>query len=211
MNMEDTVIVVRFGDESRAYQALSRLKDLAEAGDATVTSAVLVERASDGSYRIPEGADRAAGFGVAAGSLTGMLVGVLADPVGVLLGGSLGALVGSTADLARAADEDVAISGIAQAIEPGNTALVALVEEHEPQQIDETMESLGGIVTRHAAAAVYGEVVLAEEAAVDEGIEGFRARVKAEHVEHAAKWESFKSRLRDEDVSTSGVDVRSAP
>jgi uncharacterized membrane protein len=79
--MDDNVIVVQFDEPSKAYQALSELNHLGEEGKVDVRSAVILERNQDGSVRVPEGADNAAGLYVLSGGLIGMLVGALAGPV----------------------------------------------------------------------------------------------------------------------------------
>jgi uncharacterized membrane protein len=80
------VIVVRFADPSKAYQALSVLKEADAEGRIGLESAAVVERTASGELRTPESADNAEFVGTASGSLIGMLIGVLGGPVGVLLG-----------------------------------------------------------------------------------------------------------------------------
>jgi uncharacterized membrane protein len=87
---EENVVVVKFTEASKAYQALSVLKECADAGRIGLESAAVVERTAAGELRIPESADNV-GLGTASGSLIGMLVGVLGGPVGLLLGWGTGA------------------------------------------------------------------------------------------------------------------------
>jgi len=75
--MDDNVVVVRFVEWSKAYEALSVLERLGDAGDLDVRSAVLLERSAEGGYTIPEGADSTRGFFMASGGLIGMLVGAV--------------------------------------------------------------------------------------------------------------------------------------
>ena len=191
--MDDNVVIVKFAEESKAYQALSDLNRLGEEGKVDVRSAILLERTDDG-FSIPEGADTAEGFDMVAGGLIGMLVGVLAGPVGVLLGGSMGALAGGTADLARLADEDLALDGISKDIEPGRTALVAEVGEYAVEVIDNAMGALGGTVTRRAASDVYAEIVAAEDAENDADWAAFIAKLDKDRAERKARWETFKEK-----------------
>lgn len=72
--------VVQFPDASKAYQALSVLKECDAEGRIGVKSAAIVERTPDGELRIPEGADNIALVGTVSGSLIGMLIGVLGGP-----------------------------------------------------------------------------------------------------------------------------------
>jgi uncharacterized membrane protein len=194
--MDDNVVVVQFDESSKAYQALSELNRLGREGRFKVNSAVLLERGEDGGVRVPEGADNAAGDYVATGGLVGLLVGALGGPIGMLLGGSLGALSGSTAELVRASDQDVALQVIGQRLKSGSPALVAEVEEPAEEVIDGAMSALGGKVTRLAASDVYAEVVAAEDAAVDEDVDAFKARIGKHRADRKAKWEAFKAEVR---------------
>jgi uncharacterized membrane protein len=190
--MVDNVVLVRFAERSKAYEALSVLKRLGDAGDLDVRSAVLLERSADGHYSIPEGADNAAGFFMASGGLIGMLVGVLGGPLGVLLGGSLGALTGGSVEIGRAGDQDVALEGISKQIEPGSTALVAEVTEYTPSLLDTAMDGVGGTVSRRQASDVYAEVEAAEHAEVKGDLDAFKAKIDQDRADRKAKWNVFK-------------------
>jgi uncharacterized membrane protein len=194
--MDDNVIVVQFDEPSKAYQALSELKHLGDEGRVEVQSAVLLERNVDGSVRVPEGADNAAGMYVLGGSLIGMIVGALAGPVGLLLGASFGALGGSAGEFVRAGDDDVALEGIGARIVPGSPALVAEVSEAAVEVVDNAMAALGGTVTRRAASDVYAEVVAAEDAQDHEDVEAVKARAREHRADRKAKWESFKQNVK---------------
>ena len=194
--MDDNVIVVQFDEPSKAYQALSELNHLGDEGRIDVRSAVLLERSPDGTVRIPEGADNAAGFYLLSGGLLGMLVGALAGPVGLLLGASFGALGGSAGEVARSADQDVALEAIGARIAPGSPALVAEVTEPAEEVLDKSMAALGGTVTRRSASDVYAEVVAAEKAEAHEDVDAVKARVHEHRADGKAKWETFKESLK---------------
>ena len=91
---QENVVVVRFTEPSKAYQALSVLKECDAQGRIGLESAAVVERTPQGELRIPESADNVGLVGTASGSLIGMLVGVLGGPLGVLLGWGAGAMMG---------------------------------------------------------------------------------------------------------------------
>jgi uncharacterized membrane protein len=194
--MDDNVIVVQFDEPSKAYQALSELNHLGDEGRVDVRSAVVLERNQDGSVRVPEGADNAAGVYVLSGGLIGMLVGALGGPVGMLLGASFGALGGSAGELARATDDDLALQQIGARIVPGRPALVAEVTEPAEEVVDKAMSALGGTVTRRAASDVYGEVVAAENASDLADVEAVKTRVRKHRAEHKANWERFKENVK---------------
>jgi uncharacterized membrane protein len=161
----ENVVVVRFAEASKAYQALSVLKESDAAGRIGLESAAAVERTVQGEIRIPESADNVGLVGTASGSLIGMLLGVLGGPVGLLLGWGAGALMGGAFDIDRAETSDEALSVLGRAIEPESTAVIAQVEESAVEVIDREMTKLGGEVTRRPVAEVMDELEAAREAA----------------------------------------------
>jgi uncharacterized membrane protein len=162
---QENVVVVRFAEPSKAYQALSVLKECSADGRIGLESAAVVKRTASGELLIPESADNVGLVGTASGSLIGMLVGVLGGPVGVLLGWGAGAMMGGAFDIDRAVTSDEALTVLGRAIPPESTAVIASVEEPGVEVIDGEMTKLGGEVTRRSVAEVMGELEVAEEAA----------------------------------------------
>jgi uncharacterized membrane protein len=162
---QENVVVVRFTEPSKAYQALSVLKELDGSGRIGLESAAVVERTAAGELRTPESADNVGPVGTASGSLIGMLIGVLGGPVGVLLGWGSGALVGGAFDADRAVTSDEALTVLGEAIPTGSTAVIASVEEPAVEVIDAEMYTLGGEVTRRPVGEVMSELEAAEDAA----------------------------------------------
>jgi uncharacterized membrane protein len=162
---QENVVVVRFTEPSKAYQALSVLKECDAEERIGLQSAALVERTAQGELRIPESADNIGPIGTASGSLIGMLVGVLGGPVGALVGWGAGAMMGGAFDVDRAVTSDEALTVLGQAIPPESTAVIAQVVEPAGEVIDAEMSKLGGEVTRRSAAEVMDELEAAEEAA----------------------------------------------
>ena len=161
----ENVVVVRFAEPSKAYQALSVLKESDAAGRIGLESAAVVERTAQGELRVPESADNVGLVGTASGSLIGMLVGVLGGPVGLLLGWGAGALMGGAFDLDRAETSDEALTVLGRAIPPDSTAVIAQVEEPAVAVIDGEMTKIGGEVTRCPVVEVMDELEAAQEAA----------------------------------------------
>jgi uncharacterized membrane protein len=162
---QENVVVVRFTEPSKAYQALSELKQSDADGRIELKSAAVVERTTQGELKIADSADNVGLVGTASGSLIGLLVGVLGGPVGLLLGFGAGALVGGSFDLDRADESDEALSVLGRAISPGSTALIADVTETEVELIDAKMDLLDGEVTRRSVVDVVAELGTAHEAA----------------------------------------------
>jgi uncharacterized membrane protein len=179
----ENVVVVRFEDQSKAYQALSVLKDCDADGRISLESAAVVERTPDGRLRTPEGTDKMQFVGMASGSLIGMLIGILGGPVGVLLGWGAGGLTGAIFDVARADTSDEALTALGRSIPPGATAVIASVKEPAVEVIDGEMAKLGGDVTRRPATDVLAELEASEdaaEAAAHEARKALREKRKAD-------------------------------
>jgi uncharacterized membrane protein len=162
---QENVVVVRFTEPSKAYQALSVLKECDADGRIGLESAAVVQRTAAGELQIPESADNVGLFGTASGSLIGMLIGVLGGPVGALLGWGAGAMMGGAFDVDRAVTSDEALTVLGQAIPTGSTAVIASVEESAVEVIDGAMKKLDGEVTRRSVNDVMGELEAAEDAA----------------------------------------------
>ena len=159
------VVVVRFAEPSKAYQALSVLKQCDAEGRIDLEGAAVVERTAAGGLVVSEKDDDVDYAGTVGGSVIGMLVGVLGGPVGILLGLGTGALVGSAVDIDRAETSDEALTVLGRSMPPGSTALMASVEEPATEVIDAEMYGLGGEVTRRPVDEVMIELAAAEEAA----------------------------------------------
>jgi len=180
---QENVVVVRFTEPSKAYQALSALKECDAEGRIGLESAAVVERTATGELRIAEGADNVALVGTVSGSLIGMLIGVLGGPVGVLLGWGAGAMMGSAFDIDHAVTSDEALTVLGRAMPTGSTAVIANVDEPAVEVIDGEMKKLDGEVTRRSVAEVMAELEAAEdaaEAAASEARRAVREKRKAE-------------------------------
>jgi uncharacterized membrane protein len=76
------------------------------------------------------------------GGLIGLTLGVLGAPLGLLLGGVWGALLGSLIDLDALAEEESVLATMARALQPGTTAVIAQVTEPTTDIVDTEMERL---------------------------------------------------------------------
>jgi uncharacterized membrane protein len=193
----ENVVVVRFTQPSKAYQALSVLKQCDAEGRITLRSAAVVERTAAGALRTPEGADNVGLVGTASGSVIGMLIGVLGGPVGVLVGWGAGALMGGAFDIARVETSDEALSVLGRAIPPESTAVIAGVEEPAVEVIDGEMAKLGGEVTRRPLDEVMYELEASEMAAEAAAHEARRALHKERKAEVTADFEERVGKMKE--------------
>ena len=195
--MTVNVIAVTFDERSKAYQALSTLKGLDREGRIELKSAAVVERDATGRLQIPEGTDNASGEGFAAGGLIGMLVGILGGPVGMLLGLGTGGLIGGLSDVDQADIQDQTLAQVGRHVPPGSNALLAEVDEHADDVVDDAMTAQGGAVLRRSADDVLAEIEAAEEAAEEAQRQARKKARERKKTEMHEKYEDRKTHLRE--------------
>ena len=160
----DNVLAVNFSEESKAYEALSLLKDLDGQDQVALAGAAVVVRGEDGRVDIKDEAGDTGYSGTATGGVIGLIVGILGGPFGVLIGGATGLLIGSLFDLDDVEETESALSEISRAVRPDHAALLAQVSEESPDAVDAAMKGLGGTVLRRSLDDVSAEIAAAEDA-----------------------------------------------
>src|SRR3954447_25149241 len=83
--MNENVVVTTFSENSRAYEALARLKNLSAEDQIDLHDSAVVERAHDGTLHLrDEARNEDDGLATLTGGTIGLLIGILAGPLGVL-------------------------------------------------------------------------------------------------------------------------------
>ena len=157
--MEKNIIVTVFKVESEGFQALTELKQSAAAEDHFVTAAALVKKENNVTT-VLDGFDTGANTlnDTAIGGTIGMLIGVLGGPIGMLLGAGYGALVGMNVDAADSLYGASMLEQIADKLDDGMVAVVALAAEEKNDAVDELMSKFDTVIARFDADAVAAEV-----------------------------------------------------
>jgi uncharacterized membrane protein len=193
--MDENVIVTTFSEDSRAYEALARLKELAAEGQVDLRDGGVVQRARDGTLHLrDESGNEDAGLATLTGGTIGLLVGVLAGPLGVLLGGAMGLLAGAIVDAEDDDETDSVLEHISRSIGNGETAVLADLGESSPAPVDGAMSELDGRVARYARKDVEAEIAGAEEAAHKARL---KARKQLHHQRREATVEKVQAKLRE--------------
>ena len=204
MSKAHNVIAVTFAEESKAYEALSKLQQAGTDDLVRVRGAAIVDRQPDGTIRVEGGDEDDIGVATASGSLIGVLIGVLGGPVGMLIGLSAGMAVGAAVDLDHADEAEGLLDQMSKALPVGTTAIVAEVDESSVDVIDDEMSRLGGTIIRRPADEVLDELEAAEKAAKASQKEArrvMRQERKAErtrkHEQSREHWDERVSALKD--------------
>lgn len=162
---ENDVIAVSFEEDDSAYAALARIKQLDSEGRIELRAAAVITRDAEGRVVTKDTAGNEPMEGTAAGGLIGLLVGILGGPLGVLIGGSTGVVVGSLFDLDETENTDSVLAALSQEVRPSHNTLIAeLREPSDHQLVDAVIESHSGNVLRRRAGDVEAEIAAAEKA-----------------------------------------------
>ena len=160
----ENVIVVSFAEDSSAYEAFTNVKELGEQRQVSIKGAAIVQRGEDGRIVAKDSVGSEQLAGTATGGLIGLLVGILGGPFGVLIGGATGLLIGSLYDMDDADETQSVLAEISSAIRPGQTVVLAEVDEQSDELVDQAMAPLGGTVLRRSVDDVEAEIAAAEHA-----------------------------------------------
>jgi uncharacterized membrane protein len=174
---------------------MARLKELAAENQIDLHDGAVVERAHDGTLHLRDDAgNEDDGLATLTGGTIGLLIGILAGPLGILLGGAMGLLAGAIVDVDDDDETDSVLEHISRSIGNGETAVLADLDESGPATVDGAMAALDGRVTRYLRKNVEAEIAGAQEAA-------YKARVKARkelrHQRREATVEKVQAKLQE--------------
>ena len=162
--MNQNLVVGIFEVESEAYQAITELKQVPGSEQSLVVQAVLV-RQEDGKQVLLDSFDTGITTrdDTARGGMIGALIGILGGPIGVLFGASYGALIGAAFDAGDAVGSASMIEQIADKLDDGDLALIALAGEENEAVLDNKLGKFKVEISRFDAAVVAAEVEEAEK------------------------------------------------
>src|ERR1700738_4331292 len=141
-------IGVIFSDEAKADEGSRVLKDLHVEGNIVLSGMAVVVKDAAGTLLVKKSVDEEP-LGMAARALIGGWAGLPGAPIGVAIGATGGALVGSAADLINLEDLTKFFDRVSRELPPGNTAVVAEVTERSGTSLYDTrMQAIGGTIVR---------------------------------------------------------------
>ena len=152
------IIVAAFQEEDAADGALRALKEAKKEKLISIDNAAVIRKDEDGKLHIKETADMGGGKGAGVGVLVGGAIGLLAGPLGVVAGSALGAAVGGiTAKLYDGGFKDERLEQIGASLQPGTSAIVAVIEHRWVKDLERELAEEGADVTTVALAADIAE------------------------------------------------------
>jgi len=202
------IIAAIFDVESEGYQAMTQLSRTPIIEETSILQMVLVKR-ENGTLKVCDSYDSGAHTtdDTLLGGLLGGLVGVLGGPVGMLLMGSYGALVGSLVDTGDALDTQTLMERVADKLQDGDVALIMLAEEINEEEVDNALKGFKVTIARFDAAAIANEVEMIEDSQKEKERldrkelreakkEERKDKLEAKKAEIGADFAAFKSRFK---------------
>lgn len=185
------LIVAAYNDEKAADEAWKMLKSAKWSGIIGVDNMAKIRRDEKNKLHIKEQGDPGGGKGAAIGTILGGVLGAIAGPLGaVVVGGATGAVVGGlTAKYFDSGIRDGRLEEIGEALQPGTSAIVALIEhkwvaelqrELEEEAKDVMVQALSADIAEQLAA---GKDVAITAVASGEGMAVSRVAGNEEEVE----------------------------
>ena len=201
------ILAAVFEIESEGYQALTTLSKSPVTDKATILQMALVKREAQ-TITVCDSFNSGirTNDDTLLGGVLGGLLGVLGGPIGVLLMGSYGALVGSVVDAGDALEDTSLMEAVAAKLREGTVALIALVDEEDESVLDDKLSSFKAEILRFDAAAIAEQVEEAQQmqremarqarmqlresrkADIQKKVEEKRAKLSADFAESKAKF-----------------------
>lgn len=159
----ENIIIIRFEVESEAYQALLELKQNTVC-DSYVVSQAMLAKNKDGKLDSIDGFDTGAETmdDTRLGGLIGALMGIAGGPLGMVLMGGYGALVGSAIDWSDAVTNASLIEHVLGCVGEDEPVLIAVIQEKDEANFDKNFEKFDADIARFDAAEVAEEVAEAQ-------------------------------------------------
>ena len=187
------VIVAAFQTEDGAKQALKELKDAKHQGLIKIDDAAVISKDAKGKLHIKETADMSTGKGAGIGAVIGGVVGLIAGPVGVGLGAAAGAAIGGIAAHGDAGFKDERLETIGAGLEPGTSAIVAVVEHEWVAAVQAQLEEdASDVMAQQLSADIHEQLSTGKEVAYSAiAAEGAASVTRTAGDEHEVEQESM--------------------
>lgn len=140
------VLVAVFDSEVKARAALAALEALSDADTIRLNASAVVSKSPAGAITVSR-ADEPMPESTFGATAVGVLIGMLAGGVGLVVGATTGLIVGSVADMFYLDVGRGFLADVERTLEPGKTAVVVQIYEENTAPVDERIAEIGGGVT----------------------------------------------------------------
>ena len=198
-NVKENIIAELFKRESEGFQAITELRQSPATDNNIVLQAVLVKRDEKGITVLDRyDSSLITSSNTAIGGLIGAFLGILGGPIGVLLMGSCGILIGSAADTGNMVGGEAMIETVAAKLMDGEAALIILAAEEDEAVLNTALGKFDGEIVRFDAASVAEEVEEAVRLQDEMARQAVNELRNTRHEDHAKAIEDKRSKFADE-------------
>lgn len=193
----ENIIIVNFDIESEAYQALSELKNNAVCEGYVISQAVLTKN-NDGKLSSIDGFDTGAEThnDTRMGGMIGALLGIAGGPLGMVIMGGYGALVGSVVDWGDAVNNASLMEHVLDCVTEDKTVMIAVVQENDETAFNKNFDKFKAEITRFDAGEVAAEIAEAERIQEEMAKEAKKQLREAKKQDRKKEIEERKEKIR---------------
>lgn len=166
------IVVAAFNDENTADQAMESLKAAAKEQDFQIQDVAVVRRDENNKVHIKESGDMGGGKGAVIGGIIGGVVGLIAGPLAIATSALGGALVGGlAAKLHDSGIKNETLQSLGNALQPGTSAVVAVLGNQKVSQLRAMMEQAGAhVMVANMTADIANAVASGQDVAMSVGV-----------------------------------------
>jgi uncharacterized membrane protein len=190
----ERMLVALFNDEAKAREGSQALQVMGDDGVVAVHTVRIFTRDQDGIVASDDIYD-ALPEGTMGGTAVGSLLGLLGGPVGLAIGAVGGLLVGATADYAKSRVTTDFAQQVADELTPGKAAIVAEVDEEEPEAVNDRLQALGARLLRRDLSDVADREYEHEMAGIKSDLARVKAKLSARTARLHAKTDSVVQKI----------------
>jgi uncharacterized membrane protein len=151
----ENLLIITFGNRSKATEGLNSLMDLDQLGDITIYNSALVQKTGPNQFEIIEHEGPDTEVLPAAGLIGGAVIGAIGGPIGMAMGMLTGATLGLADEANRLDFSSDVLDQVTKNLGIGRFAIVLDVEEDTESIVDSYMKSSEGYVLRTDIADQY--------------------------------------------------------
>lgn len=189
-----TIIVIPFKEETKAIEALHKIKELDSYGDITLYEHIMIRKKDNNQYEVLNNQTDAEGWRTFTGMVLGGIVGAFTGPIGFIIGLYTGTAVGAIWDVNHFDFENDFIKKVNNKMTTGTIAIIAEVGEDSTVFIDDALTSFSSEIIRSEADIDFDDYVDEQIEEFEEEIDDEREKLKKATAEEKAK---IKSKIAD--------------
>ena len=172
------IIIVSFKEETKAIEALHKIKELDNYGDITLYEYMMIRKKDDDQYEVLKDETKETQWRTFTGMALGGLIGALVGPIGLVVGLFSGTAVGAILDFSRYDFEDDFLRKINNKMKIGDITIVAEVGEENSIFIDNALKPFNAEIIRSEADVEFDDYIEDQIDDLEDKIEDERKKLK---------------------------------